>query len=225
MTTPTRSFVDGIGLDGGITEWADLESRSLMVAWATCPRGEWLLQMAARLDVERKLVVRAAADCAAFVAPLLTAEPTGERALASAHGWLTETTLASECWAAATDAAHRADEIEVAEPATAHALRAVAALAFGCDGAADPAYWASRAYVVEVGHHVARAYGAESTRGHRDCADAVRQHLPFERISAAMRQAGRGERTSGFHAVDPATTAALEEAGRPFGRPSKATGT
>lgn len=212
MTTPTRLFIDRLGLAGGIAEWAATEPRSLMVAWATCPRGEWLLQLASQLGLERKLVVRAAADVAAFVAPLLAGEPHGERALAAANGWLAGTTRSAECWAAAMEAAHRADAIETLDAATAHALRAAAALAFACDGAADPAYWASRAYVADVGHHVARAHLDGSTRAHRDCADIVRERLPYERIAKPLQDIARTTRTSGFHAVEPSKRAEIEEA-------------
>ena len=221
MATPMRSFIDRLGLAGGIAEWAAEEPRSLMVAWATCPRGEWLLQVAAQLDLERTQVMRAAADATSLIAPLLVDDPIGTRALAAAHGWLAGTTRAAECWAAATDAAHRAELIDADEPATAHALRSVAALAFGCDGAADAAYWASRAYVADVAHHVARAHGPASTRAHRDCADIVRDHLPYERIASAIQQIGRTTRSSGFHAVGPATLAEIEDAAQSGARPAR----
>ena len=32
--------------------------------WATCPRGDWMLWIAGRVDIDRRLLVRAACDCA-----------------------------------------------------------------------------------------------------------------------------------------------------------------
>ena len=45
-------------------EWAKAQDCNLYNAWRKCPRGDWLLWMAAELGIERKLIVAAACDCA-----------------------------------------------------------------------------------------------------------------------------------------------------------------
>lgn len=47
----------------GILDWLETR-RDFAAAWAECPRGDWLLWLAARLKVDRRLVVRAACACA-----------------------------------------------------------------------------------------------------------------------------------------------------------------
>ena len=43
-------------------EWVG--KRGLMTAWRDCPRGDWMLWLAGRLDIDRKLLVLVACDCA-----------------------------------------------------------------------------------------------------------------------------------------------------------------
>ena len=38
-------------------------------AWAVCERGDWMLWIAGKLDVDRKLLVMAACDCAELALP------------------------------------------------------------------------------------------------------------------------------------------------------------
>lgn len=57
-------------------------------AWAECPRGDWLLWLAARAGVDRKLVVRAACDCARTALHLV--QPSEDRprlAIEAAEDW------------------------------------------------------------------------------------------------------------------------------------------
>lgn len=47
----------------GILDWLETR-RDFASAWVECPRGDWLLWLATRLGVDRRLVVKAACACA-----------------------------------------------------------------------------------------------------------------------------------------------------------------
>lgn len=51
-----------LGADARLVEWAG--TRTLAETWADCEQGEWLLWLAARAGVDRRLVVRAACEIA-----------------------------------------------------------------------------------------------------------------------------------------------------------------
>src|SRR5947208_617208 len=65
-----------------------VEDRTAEAAWNECPCGDWLLWVAARVGVDRKLVVRAACACARLALPHV---PAGEgrplRAIEAAEAW------------------------------------------------------------------------------------------------------------------------------------------
>ncbi len=44
-------------------EWVG--KRGVKTAWRDCKRGDWMLWLAGRLDIDRNLLVLAACDCAA----------------------------------------------------------------------------------------------------------------------------------------------------------------
>ena len=43
-------------------EWA--KDKTIEVAWSTCERGDWMLWYAAKLNIDRKLLIKAACSCA-----------------------------------------------------------------------------------------------------------------------------------------------------------------
>ena len=47
---------------GEAREW--LDGRSPYLAWRQCHRGDWMLWIAAHLEIDRKLIALAACDCA-----------------------------------------------------------------------------------------------------------------------------------------------------------------
>lgn len=67
----------------GSQNWATLEE-----AWNNCPRGDWLLWLCAKLDIDRKLLVRSACSIARTV---LKYVPAGEdrplKAIEAAEAW------------------------------------------------------------------------------------------------------------------------------------------
>ena len=68
-------LLDGLNACGDARRW--LGSKSAAAAWRTCPDGAWLLWLAARLGVERQLIVRAALACARTALPECSEETIG----------------------------------------------------------------------------------------------------------------------------------------------------
>jgi len=75
------------GACGEAIEWA--AGKQPYEAWRTCHRSDWLLWIAAKVGVDRKLVVQAACDCAELA---LVHVPEGDIA---EHNSLTEALLAA----------------------------------------------------------------------------------------------------------------------------------
>src|SRR5688500_3559092 len=187
MTRAATVFAT-LGLPVELTGWAgDLEVDE---AWANCPRGDWLIGIAVRARVDRMAVVRAAAACARLALPRLPEEEKRARkALEAAEGWLEGTVKSSACWAAGFGGADARNAYLHEDPHAAAAAGAAAATAFACDGAADEAYWAERAYVVEAVAETAKALGGAGVteeEAHLLCAERVRARISFELVAAAL---------------------------------------
>jgi hypothetical protein len=111
--------------------WLEAQDGSLYDAWRRCERGDWLLWLAARVGVDRRLVVLAACDCAE---PALVHVPAGEDrprvAIETARRWaageatLEEVRSAAAYAARAARAARAADAADAADAAYARLVRA-----------------------------------------------------------------------------------------------------
>ena len=110
--------------------------KSLRCAYHTCQRGDWMLWMAARLEVDRKLIVRAACDCARLAWELQ--DTAGHAAIETAEAWCHGEATIEQVQAAAY-AAFAAD-------AAADAYAAAAAYAAAYAAAAYAAAYAAAAY-------------------------------------------------------------------------------
>jgi hypothetical protein len=193
------------GVDTRLTQWAAGEARSVGVAWATCPRAEWLLRIAASLGLPRREVILAAAAVVEPLHPYLSPDAEVVRALAAVARFIDGSGRSADCWAAAYGLSQRSEAMaRQAEHDAVHlaCLRAVAALARACDGEADEAYWSQRACVAEAAAYATAALEASGVSA-RVAADAVRQHLPYERVARAIRLAratgANAGRASGFY--------------------------
>ena len=93
--------------------------RGPKTAWRDCKRGDWMLWAAARLGVDRKLLVLTACDCAEIA---LKYVPEGEdrpaKAIATARAWCEGDATIEDC----QKAAYAADAAAYA--ANAHLVRA-----------------------------------------------------------------------------------------------------
>ena len=146
-------------------EWCG--DRSPEEAYRDCERGDWLLWMAAKCGVERKLIVLAACDCAATVEHLAGAE--AREAIRVTRLWCDGEATLQEV----KDDAHAARAAYYAATATHAAYAATYAYIAATDAAAYTAYAAS----------YAASYAAvASTRKEklRELADIVRTRISFE---------------------------------------------
>jgi len=135
--------------------------RGLMTAWRDCKRADWMLWLAGSLDIDRKLLVLAACDCAETA---LQYVPEGEdrpaKAIQVSRNWCGGTAFIGDVRNAAYAAAN-------AVYAAANATHAVYAAANATHAAAHAAS--------------AAAYAA----ARKTCADLVRKRIPFDVISKA----------------------------------------
>ena len=157
-----------------------LAGRTPEAAWRDCPRGDWLLWAAARLWVDRRLIVRAAAECARAVLYLVPAgEDRPRLAIEAALAWAEEPSAeganAARAAATAADAAahaayaawaaHAANAARAAEAAwAAHAANAAANAAdAAANAAANAASAAAAAYAATATAAAYAAYAASAT--------------------------------------------------------------
>ena len=96
------------------TEW--VAHRGIVKAWRECPRGDWMLWLAGRLDIDRKLLVMAACDCAETA---LQYVPDGEdrpaKCIQVTRNWCNGTATIDDVKAARRDAAAAADAAAYAD--------------------------------------------------------------------------------------------------------------
>ena len=133
-------------------QWfADQPNR--IVAWKTCPRGDWMLWLLGKLSGEpesntRSKVVLCACQCARLSLKHVKGEGRPLAAIETAERW-----------------ARGEDGVTLKMVhAAAYAAYAAADAAYAADAAADAAY--------------AAAYAAARTKTLAQCADIVRQHYP-----------------------------------------------
>jgi len=144
-------------------------------AWETCKRGEWLLWIAGKVDIDRKLLVLAACACARTA---LKYVPDGEDrpriAIETAEAWVRgEATI---------------DQVRSASYAAAYAACAAnAANAAHAANAANAAYAANAAsYAASLAAYAANAAHAADAAARKDMAAIVRKIIPFSVIKKAI---------------------------------------
>ena len=73
--------------------------------WKTCPRGDWMLWLAAEMNIDRKLLVQAACDCAELSLKFVKkGEDRPRKAIKTARLWADGEATIEEVRAAAADA-------------------------------------------------------------------------------------------------------------------------
>ena len=117
-------FSDKLNNMGACQEAIDwVGRRGIMTAWRDCPRGDWMLWLAGRLDIDRKLLVLAACDCAETA---LQYVPKGEdrpvKCIQVSRNWCNGTASMDDVRAARRDAAaaayaYAADAADAADAA------------------------------------------------------------------------------------------------------------
>lgn len=170
-------WLEAAGAHHDVVEWARPYGADWARAWSECPRGDWLLGIAARAGADPRAVVAGACACARFAleyVPEHEARPAA--AIAAAERWLAgegdpaeRARLAIE----AEEAVDRAPDPAVASAAMAAlaALRSVQAP----EEAAHSAASAVQAALLDAGDC---AVMAAMRHAQVACADLVREHVP-----------------------------------------------
>ena len=175
-------------------KWAG--QRTLAEAWAECPRGDWMLWLAVRLEIDRRVLV--AATCA-VVRPALRYIPAGEDrpriAIEAAEAWArgeeggTLESVRTTADAAAVHATEAEAASDAADAAAYAATKAACTAAYAAAAYAAAAYAADAACTAAAYAADAAAYAAAAAANARVAslavsADLVRQHIPSRHIYA-----------------------------------------
>ena len=179
--------------------WFD--SRNPHRAWRECKRGDWMLWLAARLNIDRKLIVTAACDCVELSLRFVTAgEARPNEAINVTRRWLAGKATREEVRAAADAAADAAanatnaaaNAANAADAAyAAYAANAADAAAYAAAYAADAAYAAAYAANAADAAAYAAAYAAYAARGAGEkwlanCAKITRRIIPWRLVNRAL---------------------------------------
>ncbi len=161
-------------------EWVG--RRGIKTAWRDCKRGDWMLWLAEQLNIDRKLLVLAACDCAETA---LQYVPDGEdrpaKAIQAARNWCNGTASLQEVLDAADAAA------AAAAYAAAYAAYVAAYAGYAAAYAADAADAAAAAAAVRAARAAAAVRAARAAT-RKNCANLVRKRIPVEIIEAALRK-------------------------------------
>ena len=147
-------------------------------AWSACGRPDWLVELALHAETDRRrLVVR----CAPIVQRALELHAMPIDVPVMVRRWARDQAPAAEAWAAGFRVSERAKDHR--GPA-ATALRAASALAFGCDGASSPTFYAIRGHLSDA---VALAMQTLPTEAPIFAA-AFRSGLPAGEVEGGLRR-------------------------------------
>ena len=96
---PVAGWLRNAGAHHDVVQWAETFGGDWERAWRECPRGDWLLGIAARLEVDRPYLVEGACRCARLTLLYVPEdEHRPEHALATAEAWCRREAEAIECW-------------------------------------------------------------------------------------------------------------------------------
>jgi hypothetical protein len=187
MTSPLINRIRHMRPCHDAVEW--LGERDLATAWAACPRGAWLLWLAARAGVDRRVVVLAACDCAEPALRHIPAEePRPAEALRIARAWARGEATPEEVQRAAYAAACYAASAAYTSAAAYAAASAAALAADAADSCATYAAYAANAAACDADAYASTAsaaYAASVAFAARS-ADLVRARVTWEMVEAAL---------------------------------------
>ena len=150
------------------TAWVESHRWTAKTLWSRCENGSWMLWIAARIGVDRKLLVRAACACAReSLKHVRAGDDRPHIAIETAERWTRGEATIDEVQTAAVDAAYAAADAAYAAAAAAYAA---ASAAYAADAAA--------AYA----HRKARKESLKRS------AQLVREHIPYAVIAALLPQ-------------------------------------
>jgi multidrug resistance efflux pump len=189
----TKTILNEMGACSEAVKWAGRKTHK--EAWETCKRGDWLLWIASKLDIDRKKLVPAACACARTA---LKYVPVGEDrpriAIETAEAWTRgEATIEQVRTATlAANAAANAAASAAADAASAAIRAAYAAIRAAYAAANAAAYAAANAAASAAARAASAAADAASAAiraaARKDIADIVREIIPFSVIRKAIAE-------------------------------------
>ncbi len=183
MSTAFWRWLQEQGAQNDFVEWARPYESDWERAWNACPRGDWLLALAARRGADRVALVRAACACAELALDYVPEDETrAHRALDLARRWLANDDDASERARACEDVEHAIDEAP--DPAVAAAATAALSALRAIDVPADAALAAASSVQAAVFDAAECAMMSAMGYAEHTCAERVREHLPFTAVAS-----------------------------------------
>lgn len=175
--TAVATWLEREGAHHDVVEWARAFGDDWEAAWTGCPRGDWLLGIAARRAIDRRAIVEAACACARLGLDHVPDDEGRPRAaIEAAEAWARgedDPAARADARAAVAAAVDGAPDPAVAAAATA-ALAALCAVDDPAEAAAAPAS-VVQAAVLDVGDC---AMMSAMSYAQRTCADRVREAIP-----------------------------------------------
>ncbi|MBC7173406.1 MAG: hypothetical protein H5U40_13285, partial [Polyangiaceae bacterium] len=178
LTGSVSAWFTRLGADPEAVAWARAHGRDWERAWAECPRGDWLLMVAARMKSDPAAIVRAASACARLALPYLPNDEerdAAELSLTQAEDWASRrgSTATLDALAVELDAKARVAPDQAAASALGAAGAALRSASHP-DAAPAAAVLAIEAAVLATGECAAAS--ALGFMQHKT-ADAVRTHI------------------------------------------------
>jgi len=177
-----------------VVRWATAYGDDWQRLWDECPRGDWLLGLAARLGVERPRLVLAAAAAARTAFDALPAdERRPHAAIELAEAWAGGSASAEAC---------RSEALELErfcppDPAVSAVAAACLSTLLAIDDPESAAGAASNAAQASLFGAGDCALLSLLSYSQRQTAERVREHLPFELVAGSLDSArGGGARTA-----------------------------
>jgi hypothetical protein len=185
--TPLQKRLVSMGACEEARTW--VAERTLKQAWAECEDPRWMFWFAARMGVDRKLIVEAACQCAEMVVEAFvpTTEDRPRKAIETARAWTRgeatpkEVRKAADAAAAYTTYAARAAAYAAATTTAAACADAAAYTAYAADNAARAAAYAAATTTAAACAYAYTAYDV-AKQSLKEMADIVRGVITLQDI-------------------------------------------
>jgi len=210
-------ILDHLNASFHFRKWADTQPDARTV-WFACPCGDWLLSLAAELDIDRRILLTIVCDWAELALPyMLTSDEHPQNAIATTRAWIAgEATLEQihdasravweEALPIASEVAWIASELDRED---AHAFRAAVRATWAAidtiraaQAAAGDVQYDFTAVAPSVAADAADAVAAAAESDDidattiaaihadtlRQCADIVRSHITWEQVAEAIER-------------------------------------
>jgi Imm-5 like putative immunity protein len=178
-----RVWLSAASASNDVVEWASTFGDDWQRAWRECPRADWLLAIAARLGIDTKLLVLAAAATARTSLDAIPAHETRPlAAIEAAEAWARGEITGEEL----RDKARAADEVTATDPACAAAIASAWAAATSAEERDHAAVAAANAAQAALFGAADCAMMSLLKYAQRTGADKVREHIAAELVGGLV---------------------------------------